>query len=950
MTVFNIVIKVDAKNAVTGTNKVDKSLNSLKKTADHTRVSMGRMLAVMLAFSGARRTVRLLADFEQSISTVRAVTGATADSMARLTAEAERLGVTTRFSAVDAADGMVLLARAGFTVDETLSAVGDTLLLAQAGALELAQASEITADTLRAFGIEAANTSRVTDVLAKASNSSNTTVIQLGQALKFVAPIARGLGVSLEETSAALAVLANSGQKASIGGTGLRRVMAALESPTAKAMKVLAALGLSAEDVRVSSVGLTGAMENMARAGVTTSEIFQIFGRRSGTAAQILLANVGAVNKMDEALQDAAGTAKTMAKIMDDNLNGSLFRARSATQGLGVALGRSGLSTTLVILIDTVAASFRFLADSAAALAPILAGLSAVIVASMVPAIVSLIAKMGLLNSAIALNPYVLSGAVIIAAITAVAGAYATLNAEISAVNKVIDAEAKLSSSGFKLLAIRKQIKEVKKQEMAGWTKEEGLLESLLAKEKALEVQLFKKNIQTQLNLEAQAALVPTIDNIIARIDRQVTSLGTLTDAEKISAEVSADLARIRQNNVDVEVSQGDKDRLRIKQEELALAKRMAKVVAKIRGPYLEAVQTAKDLDTALKLGNISLREYSNAMDSVSEAVGRISRNDPFRMQVESIRKGNEELRLRTTYYGLELQFRLQLLALGKKAEDLSGKDLQDLTSALALQQQMLALQKKMSAEAAKVGQGADRKKAEAEEAAARQKFLLRRADLTGQLAVKRADLLALEERGAITTKQLALAMEELQLRGLEASTTLGDGFERAFIKMRREANDFAAVSEGVMNAFADNSTDALVKFAETGKFAFKDFAASILKDITRIIARLLVMQAISAAAGGLGIPGASPGVLPARADGGPVQAGRSYLVGEKGPEILQTNKPGTIIPNGAAAAGEPPVVNVSVTNVTDPNEVQEAISDGGADEAIINVLSRNADKIKGMF
>ena len=50
-----------------------------------------------------------------------------------------------------------------------------------------------------------------------------------------------------------------------------------------------------------------------------------------------------------------------------------------------------------------------------------------------------------------------------------------------------------------------------------------------------------------------------------------------------------------------------------------------------------------------------------------------------------------------------------------------------------------------------------------------------------------------------------------------------------------------------------------------------------------------------------------------ARADGGPVQAGRPYLVGERGPEIVVPRQAGTVLPNGAgmAAAGSTFSINV---------------------------------------
>jgi tape measure domain-containing protein len=55
--------------------------------------------------------------------------------------------------------------------------------------------------------------------------------------------------------------------------------------------------------------------------------------------------------------------------------------------------------------------------------------------------------------------------------------------------------------------------------------------------------------------------------------------------------------------------------------------------------------------------------------------------------------------------------------------------------------------------------------------------------------------------------------------------------------------------------------------------------------------------------------PTVSPGGLIPKQSGGPVQPGRVYLVGEKGPELFVPRAPGTIIPNGAE---ESLVININ--------------------------------------
>lgn len=112
-------------------------------------------------------------------------------------------------------------------------------------------------------------------------------------------------------------------------------------------------------------------------------------------------------------------------------------------------------------------------------------------------------------------------------------------------------------------------------------------------------------------------------------------------------------------------------------------------------------------------------------------------------------------------------------------------------------------------------------------------------------------------------------------------------------------------------NAF-QGMEDAIVKFATTGKLSFKDFATSVIADLTRIAARQAIVGMVGsivgavagAAAGGIsagssyqGMGGAAVGnvdgmsgswgaLAGARASGGPTSPNSLYRVNELGPEL----------------------------------------------------------------
>ncbi|MHA1859166.1 MAG: phage tail tape measure protein, partial [Candidatus Thorarchaeota archaeon] len=357
---FTIQVKVDSTGAVRSVKRIETQLKRTEKQAKKTQSVLKKAFAGVAVGQGAMQATRFLANFAQEMSTVKAITNATGQEFDAMRKKAIDLGTTTRFTSQQAASGMLFLARSGFEVNEILEAIPGTLNLAQAGALGLGRAADIATNILKGFGLATSETNRVVDVLALAANSANTTVEQLGQAMKFVAPIASGVRMSLEDTAAAIQVLSNAGIQASMAGTGLRRVIGALEGPTTAQEKVLNNLGLSIDEVKVSSVGLSGALAKIRSRTNDVGTALKLFGQRGGPAAVVMANLWEEMDKFGTANLDAAGTATRIAKVMDDNLNGAILRVKSAFQGLLILLGDVSAVSALRTILESIANTFRF--------------------------------------------------------------------------------------------------------------------------------------------------------------------------------------------------------------------------------------------------------------------------------------------------------------------------------------------------------------------------------------------------------------------------------------------------------------------------------------------------------------------------------------------------------------------------------------------------------------
>lgn len=399
---YNIVVKIDPTGAERGGRQVEQRLKNVTSAADRTRAMLARAFAFATASVGLVGSIRLLADYEQQMSTVRAISGATEQQFKALRAEATLLGSTTRFSASQAAEGMTFLARAGFDVEQTLGAIGGTLQLAQAGALDLGRAADITSNILTGFRMQVSETGHLVDVLALASNAANTDVGQLGEAMKFVAPVAAGLGVSVEEATAAVSALSDAGLQGSLAGTGLRRVLSELESPSSKMLAFLADMGLKAEDVQVSQVGLTQALRALARTGIDTGTALELFGDRGGPAFEVMSQAIPRIEELTDRLNNADGTAQRIAETMDDNLNGALLGVTSAFESVIIALGDGGASSGLTGAAKLFAGMLRTVAANIDTLIVAVEMLAVVLISRMLSAFV--VSVMGAVAQMVALE------------------------------------------------------------------------------------------------------------------------------------------------------------------------------------------------------------------------------------------------------------------------------------------------------------------------------------------------------------------------------------------------------------------------------------------------------------------------------------------------------------------------------------------------------------------
>lgn len=285
-------------------------------------------------------------NFEEGMSNVEALSGATADEMAQLSAKAKELGANTKFTAQESADAMGYMAMAGWDAAEMLSGMDGVLQLAAASGEDLAMVSDIVTDNLSAFGLTAADTAHFSDVLAAAATNANTNVSIMGETFKMSASVAGALGYSIEDVAVAVGMMANSGVKGSIAGTALKNTFNGL-------LEGVTLTGAAFGEYEYSAVKADGTMKSFSS---TIDELRGYFeqmteAERVNNAMTIagqrgyngLLAILNATDEdyasLTESISNCTGAAAKMAAIKMDNLNGELTLMNSAWDALKTTIG-----------------------------------------------------------------------------------------------------------------------------------------------------------------------------------------------------------------------------------------------------------------------------------------------------------------------------------------------------------------------------------------------------------------------------------------------------------------------------------------------------------------------------------------------------------------------------------------------------------------------------------
>lgn len=246
---LNILVKGDGSGATQLADQVNAVGMSLDGVGKATLALAGGGLVALGA--GLTSAVNAAGEFEAGMNNFASVAGsslaAAGFSLDDVKAKALELGAVTQFSAAQAQDAMINLAKGGVPVADIMGQATDaTLALAAAGGLELGPAADIVAKQLGVWGETGITAAQVADQLAQAANASTVDVDELAMGLANVAGTAKTAGVDFGDLTQTMALIAPGFSSAADAGTSLKTMIANLQPTTTAAKATFNELGLMA--------------------------------------------------------------------------------------------------------------------------------------------------------------------------------------------------------------------------------------------------------------------------------------------------------------------------------------------------------------------------------------------------------------------------------------------------------------------------------------------------------------------------------------------------------------------------------------------------------------------------------------------------------------------------------------------------------------------------------
>lgn len=335
--------------------KAKEHFASFKNAAMGASVGIGILSAGM--FKGAKMASTLQNTYNENTNllvTSGEKTKAVTAEIAAMQKDGRKYSVRYGESQKNIANGYQELVKRGYDGKQSLGAMKSILQASKASGDDFADTMQVTTSTLEAFGMRTnstagmmRNTKKVANELAMAADATSTDFKSLGVGMNYVGTSAHTAGLSLGDTASAMGVLSNSGLEAQQAGTGLRKILISLMTPTKGGASAFKKYGMSIDDFKDKSGKLKPVGDifkeigDKVPKGEQANFFHNVFGTTGQNAAAILATNTGELKKVNAQVQESYQN-NYVGKLANKNMKStqnSVKQFKEAAKAVEINLG-----------------------------------------------------------------------------------------------------------------------------------------------------------------------------------------------------------------------------------------------------------------------------------------------------------------------------------------------------------------------------------------------------------------------------------------------------------------------------------------------------------------------------------------------------------------------------------------------------------------------------------
>ncbi len=386
-------------------NRINSEQAKIKENIAATKTQLLGTIGAVSAVAAAvyAGPVQAAQEYETAIAKVSTIADANVVPIEAMSSEIMKLSNTTGIAASQIADDVYNAISAGQQTGDAVNFVSYSTKLAKAGFAESAQTLDVLTTILNAYGMEAEEVSKVSDMLVQTQNKGKVSVGELSSVMGKIIPTANANNVALEQLCAGYAIMTSKGIAAAETTTYMNSMLNELSKSGTTAEKTLrATTGKSFKELMTEGKSLGEVIQILQQeAEKSGKSLNDMFGSaEAGKAAVSLLSGgVEGFNEQVAGMIDSVGATEEAFTKMDQTTEAKMQKAKNSIANLGIVLGQN-LLPIVGNLADKVAAVVVKVSEFAQANPKLVQTVLKVAAALAGMRIAGLTAKLGFLNIA----------------------------------------------------------------------------------------------------------------------------------------------------------------------------------------------------------------------------------------------------------------------------------------------------------------------------------------------------------------------------------------------------------------------------------------------------------------------------------------------------------------------------------------------------------------------